>query len=115
MQMELVALFHRNFPFTVREEATVAEILSKNENIVFEKRNDLDEFIGAAVVHKDTLLLLCVDEAYRKQGIGSELLHDGKEDVVVKEQKRWEQKQDEKCLAFLCEQWYHKTNLAEAN
>ena len=81
MQMDLVALFHRNFPFTVREEATVAEILSKNENIVFEKRNDRDEFIGAAVVHKDTLLLLCVDEAYRKQGIGSELLHEAEQAI----------------------------------
>lgn len=72
---ELVALFRRNFPFTVREEETVKRILSKEENRVIEKRNEQGELIGAAVIHKSTLMMLCVDGAYRNRGIGTELLH----------------------------------------
>lgn len=71
---ELFAVFRRNFPFIVREERKVLEILGDKENKVFEKRNGDGERIGAAVVHKNTVYLLCVDEAYRGRGIGSELL-----------------------------------------
>ena len=74
MQSEFILLFKRNFPFIVREEDTVREILENNENIVVEKRDTLGDLIGAAVVHKNTLLMLCVDKEYRKNGIGTELL-----------------------------------------
>lgn len=83
MGNELVSLFWKNFPFVVREEDTVREILENNENIVVEKRGTLGDLIGAAVVHKNALLMLCVDKAYRNRGIGSELLHEAER--VIKE------------------------------
>ena len=88
---ELVALFRRNFPFTVREEATVRGVFENGECCIIEKRNDRKELIGAAVVHRNTLLMLCVDKEYRKRGLGSELLFEaeriiteaGYEDITV--------------------------------
>jgi len=74
MTKELVSIFRRNFPFTVREDATVQTILENKENKVLEKRNDKNELIGTAVIHKNTILMLCVDAKYRNRGIGSELL-----------------------------------------
>lgn len=91
MQSELILLFKRNFPLIVREEATVRRILENNENIVVEKRKTQGDLIGAVVVHKNAILMLCVDKEYRKRGIGSELLNEaermikeaGYEEVVV--------------------------------
>lgn len=91
MHSELIALFRRNFPFVVREESTVRNILGNKECKIIEKRDDKDALIGAAVVHNNTILMLCVDKEYRNCGIGSELLHEaervikesGHEDVVV--------------------------------
>ena len=71
---ELIVLFRRNFPFVVREEATVRRILDNNENVVVEKRSTKNDLIGAAVIHKNTILMLCVEKEYRNRGIGSELL-----------------------------------------
>lgn len=91
MRNELTSLFRRTFPFIVREEATVRRILENNENIVIEKRSTQNDLIGAAVIHKNTILMLCVDKEYRNRGIGSELLKQaeksiktaGYEDVAV--------------------------------
>lgn len=83
MTNELITLFHRNFPFIVREEETVRRILGNNENIVVEKRSTKNDLIGAAVVHKNTVLMLCVDKEYRNRGIGSELLHEAER--IIKE------------------------------
>lgn len=91
MRNELILLFKRNFPFVVREEATVRRIIESKENIVIEKRSTRNDLIGAAVIHKNTILMLCVDKEYRNRGIGSELLKEaeqaikeaGYEDVVV--------------------------------
>lgn len=91
MSNELFFLFQRNFPFIVREEEAVRRILSNEESKIIEKRNEKNELIGAAVIHKNTILMLCVDKEYRTQGIGSELLFKaeqmikaaGYEDVTV--------------------------------
>lgn len=74
MQNELVALFRRNFPFIVREEETARRILEYKECKIIEKRNEQKALIGAAVLHNDTILMLCVDKEYRNRGLGSELL-----------------------------------------
>lgn len=74
MTDELCKLFRRNFPFLLREERTVKEILSDPENRVFEKRDQEGKLIGASVVHKNAVYLLCVDREYRNRGIGSRLL-----------------------------------------
>lgn len=81
MQSELIALFRRSFPFIVREEATVRNILENEECKLIEKRNDNNALIGVAVVHKNTILMLCVDKAYRNRGIGSELLKEAEEHI----------------------------------
>lgn len=83
MTNELVSLFRRNFPFVVREEATVRRILENKECKIIERRNEQNTLIGAAVVHKNTILMLCVDKEYRKQGIGSDLLF--KAEQVIRE------------------------------
>jgi len=74
MTKELVSIFRRNFPFTVREDATVRNILGNKECDIIEKRNDRNGLIGAVTVHRNTILMLCVDKEYRNRGIGSELL-----------------------------------------
>ena len=66
-------LFRKNFPFIVREEGEVYRILQNPDNRFFDEY-DGEELIGTALVHKNTILLLCVDEPYRKQGIGTRLL-----------------------------------------
>ena len=83
MENEFCSLFRRNFPLIVREESKVRDILENKECRVIEKRNSREELIGAAVVHKSTLLMLCADKEYRNCGIGSELLVEAER--VIKE------------------------------
>ena len=71
---ELYDLFRRNFPFTVREERKVLDILGNPDNRIFENRTESGALTGVCVVHKNTVYLLCVDEEYRGRGIGSALL-----------------------------------------
>lgn len=74
MISELFAIYKRNFPFIVRADKTVYNILGNKNNIIIDKRNDKDELIGISIINENTVLLLCVDKEYRNQGIGSELL-----------------------------------------
>ena len=71
---ELSALFRRNFPFAVREAATVSRILGDERNRVLERRDGAGCLAGAAVVRGDAVLLLCVDGAHRRRGLGTALL-----------------------------------------
>lgn len=74
MNHEIYDMFKRNFPFVHREEQTAVNIINHENNSIFEKRNPNHELIGCAIVHKNTILLLVVDEKYRNIGIGSQLL-----------------------------------------
>ena len=74
MTEKLYALFKRNFPFAMREEETALRILSNPENCIFIHKDSSGAIAGAAVIHKNNVLLLCVDEPLRHRGIGSELL-----------------------------------------
>ena len=71
---ELFGLYKRNFPFIVREERKVLDILGNPENRILEKRNADGVLTGACVVHKNTIYMLCVDAEFRGHGIGSDLL-----------------------------------------
>lgn len=71
---ELYAIFRRNFPFCVREEAVVRRLLSDPENKIVEKRDAEGSLIGVSVIQGGNILMLCVDEAHRNQGVGSWLL-----------------------------------------
>lgn len=74
MLQELVDIFGRNFPFTVRSRASVRWILGHEGNTVFEERDAKNRLIGAVVINGGTILMLCVDPQFRRQGIGSGLL-----------------------------------------
>ena len=74
MKDQLYDLFIRNLPYAVREKETALEILGNPENRVFFRADENGSLFAAAVVHKSNILLLCVDEAHRGKGIGSELL-----------------------------------------
>lgn len=71
---ETYTLFRRTLPYVVREEETALRILGNKENTIIEERNAGNQLIGVSVIHKNTILLLCVEEDYRRQGIGSQLL-----------------------------------------
>lgn len=76
MERERIAIFRRNLPFIVRDEDTVGRILSHPDNHFIERRDGSGELIGLSVVNRDTILLLCVDRAYRRQGVGTRALRD---------------------------------------
>ena len=75
---ELYDLFHRNFPFCVREESVVRTLLD-SADLIAEYRSG--HLIGAAALEKNNLLMLCVDRDYRMQGIGSRLLTAAEQNV----------------------------------
>ncbi len=75
-------MFKRNFPFINREEQTAINIINNENNTIFEKRNSNNELIGCAIVNKNTILLLIVDEKYRNTGIGSELLKKCEDTII---------------------------------
>lgn len=73
---ELCALFRRNFPYVIRAEEAVRAIFSHPENHVISRRNEQGHLYAAAVVQRSTILMICVDEPYRRLEIGSELLQE---------------------------------------
>lgn len=76
---ELWEIFERNFPFVVRDKGTALGILGHEGNTVLEERDAQGHLIGAAVINKSTILMLCVDKEYRNRGIGSRLLREAEE------------------------------------
>ena len=74
MIQEVFDIYERNFPFIVRSKETVLQILNHEENIIIEHRDDQNALIGVSVINQNTILLLCVDKKYRKNGIGTKLL-----------------------------------------
>lgn len=80
---EIYNIFRTNFPYVNREEQTLKKIISKVDNIVFERKNDQNKLIGCALVNKNTILLLIVDKDYRNQGIGESLLNEC-ENYIIK-------------------------------
>lgn len=76
---ELIEIYKENFPFIVREEKTVKNILENKENEIIERRNKKGKLIGVSVINKSAILLLCVDKKYRNQGIGTNLLKNSEE------------------------------------
>lgn len=79
MYEELYELYKRNLPFVVRDRETVLRILMNEENTVIEHRNEHNKLAGVSVVNQNTILLLCVDAPYQRQGIGTKLLKESEE------------------------------------
>lgn len=78
---DYLMLFLRNFPHVIRESESVRSILSHKDCRFLEKRNEKGDLIGALLYHENTILMLCVDKPYRKQGIGGALLQKAEEEI----------------------------------
>jgi len=89
---ELLEIYHRNFPNNVRSEIIVKEILGNKDNHVIEERIN-GKLVGVSLINKSTILMLCVDEEYRKKGIGTRLLN--------------------KSERYILDQGYDKVNIGE--
>lgn len=81
MVKEIYELFRRTLPYIVRDEGTALRIIENEENKIIEERNVKNQLIGISVIHKNTILLLCVEEKYRNQGLGSRLLKKSEEAI----------------------------------
>lgn len=84
MKQELFEIYKRNFPFNIREEEKEISMLSNPNNYIIEKRNKDNILIGVSVINKNTILVLCVDEEYRNQGIGTYLLEESEKYIQSK-------------------------------
>jgi len=82
MIREIYELFRKTLPYVVRDEETVLRILENKDNKIIEERNAEKKLIGVSVIHKNTILLLCVAEEWRNQGIGSRLLKQSEEVIL---------------------------------
>ncbi len=71
---ELFAIYKRNFPFCVRDDSLVLELLSDDTVHVISARDPDGKLIGVSVIEENNILMLCVDAARRGRGIGTGLL-----------------------------------------
>lgn len=79
--IEMLNIYNKSFPKLQTDEQTFAERLMLGEGSkVFEYRLS-GVLVGYSVVNDDGILLLCVDPDYRKQGIGTHLLHKSEEHI----------------------------------
>ncbi len=78
---EVYKLFRETLPYIVRDEEKVLRILENPDNKIIEERNEEQKLIGVSVIHKNIILLLCVEEKYRNQGLGSRLLKKSEEAI----------------------------------
>ena len=76
-------MFRENFPYIVREEREALEIINNPENKIIEVNID-GKLVGLSIIHKNTILMLCVDKNYRNHGIGSKLLNDSEKYIEDK-------------------------------
>ncbi len=81
---EIAAIFRRCFPYIVRDDGSLRNIVSHKGNLYVEKRNGQGELIGISVINDNTILLLCVDQEYRRRGIGSYLLEESEKKIAEK-------------------------------
>ena len=78
---EYCEMFRRCLPFAVRSDGEVEKIFGDPELFAFEERDAAGSLIGLAAGRDNTVYLLCVDERYRRRGIGGRLL-DAAEDYI---------------------------------
>ena len=83
MDQALFEIYQRNIPFNIRKKDTVLQILSHRDNVVLERREEGKGLIGVSVIHRNAVLMLCVDGKYRNRGIGTQLLE--KSEQLVRE------------------------------
>ena len=77
-------MFRKNFPFIVRDEREALGIINNPENKIIEVTDNSGNLIGVSIIHKNTILMLCVDKEYRNKGIGNKLLNDSENYILGK-------------------------------
>jgi len=77
-------MFRRNFPFIVRNENEALNIINNLENKFIDINDNNGNLIGTSIIHKNTILMLCVDENYRNKGYGSKLLKESENYILKK-------------------------------
>ncbi len=78
---EIYELYEKCFPGIIREKEHVEGLIKRPDNYIIKKEAD-GKLVGVSMIHKNTIFLLCVAPAYRKQGIGSELLRESEAYIV---------------------------------
>lgn len=73
---ELIPLFHQCFPYVIRDDASILSVAQHEKSRVLERRSPEGRLIGTAILNDGTILMLCVEKAWRRQGIGSSLLEE---------------------------------------
>jgi ribosomal protein S18 acetylase RimI-like enzyme len=77
-------MFRKNFPFIVRNEEEALKIINNPENKIIEVNDACEKLIGVSIIHKNTILMLCVLKEYRHRGIGNKLLNDSENYILEK-------------------------------
>ena len=78
MVQEYLSIFRRNLPYVVRTDESVLALFSHGKCEFLEKRNENGALSALLCYCDNVILLLCVDEPYRKRGWrGSYWLCDG--------------------------------------
>lgn len=72
---ELYSLYLRCFPYFYTEEEAFGRMTDSNNKAIFAvKDKKSDDTVGFSLVSKNSIQLICVDEAHRKKGYGTILL-----------------------------------------
>ena len=78
-------MFRKNFPYIVRNEEEALAIINNPENKIIEISDENGNLVGVSIIHKNTILMLCVNKEYRNNGIGSKLLNESENHIYKKE------------------------------
>lgn len=76
---EITKLFRECFPYIVKDDNTIRQILSHEGNLFAEERDEKGDLVGISVINENVILLFGVKEAYRNRGIGERLLKQSEE------------------------------------
>ena len=68
-------IFRRNFPYIVRDEKEALKIINNPENKFFDYSDESGNLVGTSMLHKNYIMMLCVDKEYRNIGVESSLLN----------------------------------------
>ena len=76
-------LYKKTLPEIIRNENTVKKIINRTDNHIIYHNED-SVLAGVSVINGSVIYLICVDEAFQKQGIGSALLKKSEDYIASK-------------------------------
>ena len=72
-------MFKQNFPYIVRNKEEALRVLNNPENKFIDINDERGNLIGTSIIHKNTILMLCVSGKFRNNGLGTRLLKNSEE------------------------------------